>query len=108
MNNHYLDILKYLTPDQLDDLYNRNLNYEINYAILKLRRNNLIKLLSVTDEQIRVIEEIKLIERKKNTNDEIITETRDSLEAAQYVVHGCNVIYDENRKIYLIKDLKNK
>jgi len=106
MNNHYLDILKYLTPLQLDHLYNRNLSFEINYAILKLRRNKLIELLSVTEEQIRVIEEIKVIERRKQTNNEIITETRDSLEAAQYVVHGCNVSYDEERKVYLIKNNK--
>ena len=115
MNNHYLDILNYLSPNQLEHLYNRNLNAEINHAILKLRRIKLIESLSVTEEQIVYkLEEIKLIERKKDEvkiiklTEDLITETRDSLEAAQYVVHGCNVIYDENRKVYLIKNSKNK
>ena len=114
MNKYYLDILKYLTPNQLDHLYNRNLDPEINYEILKLRRNKLIELLFVTEEKMRDIQQIMIIEKNKKEqtkvikiNDNIIYETKDSLEAAQYVVHGCNVIYDENRKVYLIKDNKN-
>ena len=107
MNNYYLDILKYLTPNQLEHLYNRNLHFEINNAILKLKKDRLI------NEQIRVIEEIKILERKleqaqiSKLPNNLFYETKDSLEASQYVVHGCNVLFDEIRKIYIIKDSKN-
>jgi len=119
VNNYYLEILKYLSPSQLDELYYRNLNSDINLAILQLKRNKLIQLLNVTEEQIKVIQEIKILEKKEqkitpnnsSTNQKIdeskIYETKDSLEACQYTVHGFTVTYDEERKIYLIKDNKN-
>ena len=106
MNNHILDILTYLTPNQLENLYNRNLDFEINNAILKLRKEKLI------NEQIRVIEEINVLKSKleqiqiSKIPNNLFYETKDSLEASQYVVHGCNVTYDEKRKVYLIKDNK--
>jgi len=116
VNNYYLEILKYLSPSQLDELYYRNLNSDINLAILQLRRNKLIQLLNVTDEQIKVIQEIKILEKKeekkitsnKSTTQKIdkniIYETKDSLEACQYTVHGFTVTYDEERNVYLITD----
>jgi len=124
MSFFYKEILKYLTLDQLDHLYNRNLNPELNIAILYLKKDRIIKLLNTTQDEINRINEInkinqinqirnknritttftKVIDKIENTRNEVIFETKDSLEASQYLIHGCRVEFDEIRKIYLIRE----
>ena len=38
-NKYYFEILSYLSSDQLDDLYKRNLHTDINLAILHHKKN---------------------------------------------------------------------
>jgi tRNA/tmRNA/rRNA uracil-C5-methylase (TrmA/RlmC/RlmD family) len=105
----YLEILKYLTSEQLDHLYNRNLNHELNITILHLKKDRIIKLLNTTQDEInrittnytKVIDKIENFNSKKN---EVIFETKDSLEASHYMIYGCRVEYDEIRNIYLIRE----
>ena len=120
MSFFYKEILKYLTSAQLDHLYNRNLNSELNIAILYLKKDRIIKLLNTTQDEINRINEInkinknritttftKVIDKIENLNskrNDVIFETKDSLEASQYLIHGCRVEFDEIRKIYLIRE----
>jgi hypothetical protein len=116
----YLEILKYLTSEQLDHLYNRNLNHELNITILHLKKDRIIKLLNTTQDEINRINQInqinknritttytKVIDKIENLNskkNEVIFETKDSLEASHYMIYGCRVEYDEIRNIYLIRE----
>jgi hypothetical protein len=110
----YLEILKYLTSEQLDHLYNRNLNHELNITILHLKKDRIIKLLNTTQDEINRINHIrktttytKVIDKIENLNskkNEVIFETKDSLEASHYMIYGCRVEYDEIRNIYLIRE----
>jgi len=121
MSFFYKEILKYLTLDQLDHLYNRNLNSELNIAILYLKKDRIIKLLNTTQDEINRINQIrnkneiqnknritttftKVIDKIENTRNDVIFETKDSLEASHYLIHGCRVEFDEIRKIYLIRE----
>jgi len=121
MSFFYKEILKYLTPEQLDHLYNRNLNSELNIAILYLKKDRIIKLLNTTQDEINKINQIrnkneiqnknritttftKVIDKIENTKNDVIFETKDSLEASHYLIHGCRVEFDEIRKIYLIRE----
>jgi hypothetical protein len=127
MSFFYKEILKYLTSEQLDHLYNRNLNSELNIAILYLKKDRIIKLLNNTQDEINRINEInkinqinqirnkneirkitttftKVIDKIENTKNDVIFETKDSLEASHYLIHGCRVEFDEIRKIYLIRE----
>ena len=54
----YLEILKYLTSEQLDHLYNRNLDNELNITILRLKKDRIIKLLNTTQDEINRINHI--------------------------------------------------
>ena len=124
MTFFYKEILKYLTSEQLDHLYNRNLNSELNIAILYLKKDRIIKLLNTTQDEINRINQIrnkneiqnknritttftKVIDKIENLNskrNDVIFETKDSLEASHYLIHGCRVEFDEIRKIYLIRE----
>jgi hypothetical protein len=124
MSFFYKEILKYLTLEQLDHLYNRNLNPELNIAILYLKKDRIIKLLNTTQDEINKINQIrnkneiqnknritttftKVIDKIENLNskrNDVIFETKDSLEASHYLIHGCRVEFDEIRKIYLIRE----
>jgi hypothetical protein len=106
-NKYYFEILTYLSTDQLDDLYKRNLDPDINLAILYHKKNKLNNMIKSLDEEIKIVEK-KIIsslqnEQKKDT----YYETKDSLEASQYTIYGLNVIFDETRKIYIIKNKNN-
>ena len=106
-NKYYFEILTYLSPDQLDDLYKRNLDPDINLAILYHKKNKLNNLIKSLDEEIKIVEK-KIISSLPNIqNKEDYFETKDSLEASQCMINGLTVIFDKIRKVYIIQNKKN-
>jgi antitoxin component YwqK of YwqJK toxin-antitoxin module len=106
-NKYYFEILSYLSPDQLDDLYKRNLDPDINLSILYHKKNKLNNLIKSLDEEIKIVEKKIISSLSIVHNTENYFETKDSLEASQYMINGLTVIFDEIRKVYIIKNRKN-